>query len=437
MQRRAPRQKTQGHAVPDTKPVDGCRAMVPADGTGIRKKIKKAYEKALRDLENSRRVLDQFHQTDQPQFTRWLNSHFGALLTELRELNQKLAADDAIIFLVQNEVMFGGGSYARAYRRVMELLDNPEPPPPPPPGRERGGKRGPFDGRPEWGNSDDEEDPLTAIFDEMFGAFGPDENPRDQSGSQAGQPIETVSPPDAARRLKELYRAVVRRLYPDSQREMTAQKTEWVASGTGGLRDGGFGAVGGHSYALRHRRERHGGTHQRLAAATHYCAVEKFAARNQAADHATAGRTGLEFFQPDRSVSDGRAGATGVDGRVDGDAATVDGHPGAAHEVEGGGGPNQAAPAPAAPATEHGISVLKFGCPIWCPCCALNGAHSCRVRQTNRPTVAWQLTTNTQPRRTGDVNREGEIATANRRWLECPVRRLRLTATIERRAAKW
>jgi hypothetical protein len=39
------------------------------------------------------RVLEQFHQTDQPQFTRRLNNHFGALLTELRELNPKMAAD--------------------------------------------------------------------------------------------------------------------------------------------------------------------------------------------------------------------------------------------------------------------------------------------------------------------------------------------------------
>jgi hypothetical protein len=36
-----------------------------------------------------------------------------------------------------------------------------------------------------------------------------------------------AEPAHAAKRLKELYRAVVRRLHPDSQQEMTAQKTEW------------------------------------------------------------------------------------------------------------------------------------------------------------------------------------------------------------------
>src|ERR1039458_9013340 len=169
MPRRTTRNSTHSHAVADAHAANHCRALVRRDGTGIRKKIKKDYEKALRDLDNSRRVLDRFHQTDQPQFSRWLNSHFGALLTELRELNLKLAADDAIVFMVQNEVMFGGGSYARAYKRVMDLRDNPEPPPPPPPGGDRAVKRERFGAGPDSENLDDEDDPLKAIFEEMFG----------------------------------------------------------------------------------------------------------------------------------------------------------------------------------------------------------------------------------------------------------------------------
>ena len=136
-----------------------------------------------------------------------------------------MAADDAIVFMVQNEVMFGGGSYARAYKRVMELRDNPEPPPPP--GGERDGKRAPFGAGPDWGNPDDPDDPLKAILEEMFGAMGPDERPGEETGHQAGQPPQAAAPAHVSKRLKELYRAVVRRLHPDSQREMTAQKTEW------------------------------------------------------------------------------------------------------------------------------------------------------------------------------------------------------------------
>ena len=211
--------------MPDAQPANHCRAVVRVDGTAIRKKIKKEYEKALRDLDNSRRVLDQFHQTDQPQFSRWLNSHFGALLTELRELNLKMAADDAIVFMVQNEVMFGGGSYARAYKRVMDLKENPEPPPSPP-GGDRDGKRERFGAGPDWENLDDD-DPLKVIFEEMFGEIGPDERPWEERGRQSWQHPQAAVPAHASKRLKELYRAVVRRLHPDCQREMTAQKTEW------------------------------------------------------------------------------------------------------------------------------------------------------------------------------------------------------------------
>src|ERR1035437_7158053 len=147
MKRRAPKPQTNGQSVPQAHPANHSRALVRVDGAGIRKKIKKDYEKALRDLENSRRQLDQFHQTDLPQFTRWLNTHFGPMLTELRELNQKMAADEELIFQVENEAMFSGRSDASAYQRVMELRENPEPPRPWPPPRRRRAVRG---GGPVW-----------------------------------------------------------------------------------------------------------------------------------------------------------------------------------------------------------------------------------------------------------------------------------------------
>lgn len=220
MPRRASKPKTYGQSYVHAQADNHCRALVRSDGTDIRKKIKKDYEKALRELDNARRVLEQFQQTDEPQFSQWFNSQFGTLLTEIRELTLKLAADEALIFLVQGEVMFSGGSYARAYKRVMELRENPEPqPPPPPPGDERDEKRDPFGAGP-----DDLDDELKFLFEEIFGEDDPGKSP----GKQNGHPHpQTAGPAQISRRLKELYRAVVRRLHPDSQREMTAEKTEW------------------------------------------------------------------------------------------------------------------------------------------------------------------------------------------------------------------
>lgn len=224
MQRRAPRRPINGHAVPHSAPVRHGLALVRVDGAAIRKKIRNVHERALRDLENSRRLLDRFHQTDQPQFTRWLNSNFGSLLTELRELNQKLAADDAIVILVQQEVLFGGCSYARAYQRVIMIKENPEPPSPRPGG---GPERNAHDAEDEWGSPGDEEELAEEFLNELFGESRPDGGAGEAHDSRMGPSAGSVAPIHTAKRLKELYRAVVRRLHPNSQQEMTAQKTEW------------------------------------------------------------------------------------------------------------------------------------------------------------------------------------------------------------------
>ena len=88
-------------------------------------------------------------------------------------------------------------------------------------------QRDPFGARPESENFDGEEDPLEEFFNQVFGEFGPGERPRGKRTYQSGHHTESASPPHASSRLKGLYRSLVRRLHPDTQREMTAQKSEW------------------------------------------------------------------------------------------------------------------------------------------------------------------------------------------------------------------
>jgi len=228
MKRRAQRPQPGSNAAPRAHSVNHNRALVRVDGTGIRQKIKKDYKKALRELENSRRQLDQFHETDLPQFTCWLNTHFGALLTELRELSQKMAADEELILQVDTESMFSGCSEARAYQRVMELRENPEAPRPRPPGGgEPAGEPDPFGAGPETANDEYAEDPMEEFMNEFFRQFGPGPRPQNNDGPGRRQHPGPAAPAHTTARLKELYRAVVRRLHPDVQQEMTAQKTEW------------------------------------------------------------------------------------------------------------------------------------------------------------------------------------------------------------------
>ena len=106
----------------------------------------------------------------------------------------------------------------------MEIKENPEPPPPRPGG---GPERDAFEAGDEWGSPGDEEELAEDFMNEIFGKSRPGAGSGEAHDSRMGPSVRPAAPVLAAKRLKELYRAVVRRLHPDSQREMTAQKTEW------------------------------------------------------------------------------------------------------------------------------------------------------------------------------------------------------------------
>ncbi len=199
--------------------------MVRVDGAPIRDKLRKEHEKASRDLENARRQVEHFHQVDGPEFARWLNSRFGALITELRELGQKVMADEALVAIVEDEAMLCGIPLAKAYQRVMAMRDAPEEPPPHQSDADEaaGGRPHPDGGGPEAAGPSEAEELEREFFERLLGEM-------DDAGGGGG-PLGRRAVPgvtaEAAARLKELYRAVVRRLHPDTQAEMTAQKTEW------------------------------------------------------------------------------------------------------------------------------------------------------------------------------------------------------------------
>jgi hypothetical protein len=106
-------------------------------------------------------------------------------------------------------------------------------PPPPPRNDENKSNQDeePFRGRPDFENFDGEEDPMEAFFNQIFGDLGPDGGAREGRRSEGGTHPKSAAPRHASSRLKELYRALVRRLHPDTQPEMTAQKSEmWHAA---------------------------------------------------------------------------------------------------------------------------------------------------------------------------------------------------------------
>ncbi len=200
--RRASPTRRRGPASPKGSGGQYCQALIRIDGSEIRRKTKKEYEKASRDLEKGRSELDRFQKEDLPQFTRWLNRCFGALLTELRETARRIDECRELILEIEFEALSSGASHARAYARVKQRREDPE---------SGEANDDPFGPRPDF----DDKGGFEESFNEGFAGYSPWEQEKEKPKTPPGS------------RLKELYRALVRRLHPDGQEDYTSQKEEW------------------------------------------------------------------------------------------------------------------------------------------------------------------------------------------------------------------
>jgi hypothetical protein len=196
-------------------------ALIRIDSTPIREKARLEYQKVVRDLEQARRALEEFQKKDQPGFNQWLNRQFGALITELRETNRRLHAQRELLTEIESEAFVANCSHTRAYERVQWRRQHPQPEEEPvgSEGSEQSQRRSRRRAGPQtW---EDLAEELFAGLDEAFAdAFGP---PPGQEGAFGYKPHAKP----ASSRLKELYRALARRLHPDVQEQMTPQRKEW------------------------------------------------------------------------------------------------------------------------------------------------------------------------------------------------------------------
>ena len=211
------------------------RALIWIDGDPIRSKARKEYEKARRDLDKARVQIEQFRTQDVPAFGRWMNATFGPQLTESRELSRQLAEQSALLREIDDYMYVFGVGPGEAYAAVMHHREHPEetPPKPPPrggPGAPRG-PGGPGDFMDDEGEDDEDEDgpgfdprsdeAIYAQFAKAFEqAFGQPPPPGFRPPGPPPKPTRTAS-------VKDLYRALVRKLHPDTQATMTPQKLEW------------------------------------------------------------------------------------------------------------------------------------------------------------------------------------------------------------------
>jgi hypothetical protein len=196
---------------PAKKSFPGCKALIRVDGTAIRKKISREYENARREVETVRTQMRRFDEIDKPAFSRWLHRELGGTLSLCRELEHKIRLQETILFQVQETSFFSGISPKKAYERVMREQEKAE--------REAAED----EHEPNSGQEHRNEEQRHHQQDRQRDFFERDET--DDFPFSRGKPSKPQ--PETFARLKDLYRLVVRKLHPDLQKEMSAQKAEW------------------------------------------------------------------------------------------------------------------------------------------------------------------------------------------------------------------
>lgn len=215
------------------------RQIVLLDQQPLRSKVASECSRTMARLEKAKAEWKRFQQEDQAAFNRWVNATFGALLSQIREIDADVYAKEALVHEVDMEMMFGGARSPRAaYREVQNRRDNPPPEansqsaPPPPRWEEGAGEDDPFGDIPEYEQEMLFQDLLRMVmgldpdrmsekkYEQMFADFKKNLLGHEQPGPPAVPPPQQQ--PEQSR-LKELYRLLVRRLHPDTKADSDAE----------------------------------------------------------------------------------------------------------------------------------------------------------------------------------------------------------------------
>ena len=222
------------------------RAVILVDQEPLRRTAGGECSAAMGRLEELRRAWNRFDREDKPSFVRWRAREFGPLLSELRELEERVREKEALVHEVEMEMRRGFYDPQTAYRRVMFRRENPGTLPEDAPQLRSKRKAGEEPKLTEFeqealfqeyvrkfiGTNPDKLD--DAAYTTTFEAFKshmfrarPPEPPPSQNFQRAERERrrKVEEQPEAIEidpRVKELYRLLVRRLHPDLRADGSA-----------------------------------------------------------------------------------------------------------------------------------------------------------------------------------------------------------------------
>jgi hypothetical protein len=195
------------------RPVPVRGPLVAVDAAPIRRDAAARYEEARARFADAQRQLARFHDTDKPDFERWLQSTFGRLVGQLRGAQGELNRLRELIFEVETRTWFNSQSCAAAYRDVLERQ-----------ARRRDGTGGP--------DPDDFEEKMRARMEAEAKENEAEPDPEEESPERESPPARAHRlGAEKEHRLKAAYRSMARRLHPDRHAHVTAQMRErWHAA---------------------------------------------------------------------------------------------------------------------------------------------------------------------------------------------------------------
>jgi hypothetical protein len=99
--------------------------LVPIDQGPMRRAAGVECSAAMGRLDELRRAWNQFEREDKPGFVRWRAREFGPLLSELRDLDERVREHELLVHEVEMEMRRGFYDPQSAYQRVMFRRENP------------------------------------------------------------------------------------------------------------------------------------------------------------------------------------------------------------------------------------------------------------------------------------------------------------------------
>ena len=184
------------------------------DSTRIRRDARRDYDRARRALERAQAELVAFEKQDMPQFREWMHATFGTILTELREMSQRLNSYQQELEDIEIAAGFWGCSLRSAWLRLERgeepvFADDPacgeRPPDEDDPFVEGDGGDAPSDDDDGFEFGEEE-----AEFCKRFMGFDPRTEP---APGQRGGGGRTAADD---RRARDVYRQIARRVHPDT-----------------------------------------------------------------------------------------------------------------------------------------------------------------------------------------------------------------------------